>query len=418
MSQIKKGYKETEVGIIPEDWECFQWKDIARFQQGYQIFLEDQIKSQLPGYNRYLYITDFYSDSNMLYVEDSENYYHISNKDICIANTGASAGKAFRGQNGILSNNMFKVFMGSKINEDFAWCYFNSPQYGKQLEEHLNSAGQPHVGHKNMGNMRICLPKSLSEQQKIATALSDIDSLISLLEEQIQKKKNIKQGAMQQLLTGKRRLPGFAKSNKTKQTELGEIPEDWEIKSIGSICNNFSYGVGAEAIKYDGSNRYIRITDIDDESRIFKPDPLTSPSFITENSYVNEDDILIARTGNSVGKSYLFTENDGKLIFAGFLMRIHVCSENSKFIFFNTLLTRYKEWVVAESMRSGQPGINLGQIKTYLIACPSREEQKAIANFLSDMDTEINELESKLSKYRELKTGMMQQLLTGKIRLV
>ena len=99
-------------------------------------------------------------------------------------------------------------------------------------------------------------------------------------------------------------------------------------------------------------------------------------------------------------------------------MRIHVTSANSKFVFYNTLSTHYNNWITSESMRSGQPGINLEQIKQYIIALPSKEEQTAIANVLSSMDKEIEILNTKLEKYRNLKTAMMQQLLTGKIRLV
>ena len=204
-----------------------------------------------------------------------------------------------------------------------------------------------------------------------------------------------------------------------KMTELGLIPNDWEVKNLGSITQNFSYGVGAEAVSFNGRTKYIRITDIDDDSHRFIPSPLTSPSFYENKHVVQENDLLIARTGASVGKTYLYDSKDGKLIFAGFLIKMNVCEANSKFVFYSTLTKYYQDWIVSESARTGLPGVNLQQMKKLQIALPPTiEEQTAIANVLSDMDTEISALETKLAKYRTLKTGMMQQLLTGKIRLV
>jgi type I restriction enzyme S subunit len=93
-----------------------------------------------------------------------------------------------------------------------------------------------------------------------------------------------------------------------KDTEVGRIPEDWEVKTLGEICLDFSYGVGAEAIPYNGKDKYIRITDIDDENGKFSPNPLSSPSFFDEKHVVKENDLLVARTGASVGKSYLYNK--------------------------------------------------------------------------------------------------------------
>lgn len=298
-------------------------------------------------------------------------------------------------------------------------------------------AGQPNVSQEIVKKINIPLPPTIEEQQRIANALSDVDSLIANLEKLIDKKKNIKQGAMQQLLTGKKRLPGFGsderrkecysersakreveESSSYKMTELGMIPNDWEVKSLGSITQNCSYGVGAEAEPFKGGAKYIRITDIDDDNRRFTPSPLMSPAFYEEKHIVKENDLLIARTGASVGKTYLYDKNDGKLIFAGFLIKMNICGADAKFVFYCTQTKYYQDWIISESARTGQPGVNLQQMKTLQFSIPSSiEEQTAIANVLSDMDTEISALETKLAKYRKLKTGMMQQLLTGKVRL-
>lgn len=202
-----------------------------------------------------------------------------------------------------------------------------------------------------------------------------------------------------------------------KQTEIGLIPDDWEVKSLGEISMDFSYGVGAEAIPYNGNDKYIRITDIDDITNEFSPNPLCSPKFYSSNYIVQEDDILFARTGASVGKTYIYNKKDGRLIFAGFLMKIHVNDANSKFIFYQTLTNNYKLWVISESMRTGQPGLNLEQIKNYTILVPPIAEQQRIAKALSDVDALISTTEKLIQKKKNIKQGTMQNLLTGKKRL-
>lgn len=203
-----------------------------------------------------------------------------------------------------------------------------------------------------------------------------------------------------------------------KMTEVGMIPNDWEVKTLGSLTDKCSYGVGAEARVYCGGVKYIRITDIDDESHRFSPSPITSPSFYQEKHIVQKNDLLVARTGASVGKSYLYDKNDGTLIYAGFLMKLNVFNADSKYVFYNTLTKSYWNWVASESARTGQPGLNLQQMKLYSIPLPPTiKEQQRIANALSDVDTLIANLEKLIAKKKNIKQGAMQQLLTGKKRL-
>lgn len=179
-------------------WEEKKLGEIAEFKQGYQIFFSDQIQEPKEGYLRYLYISDFISDKKILYVKDEESYYHISKKDICVANTGATSGKPFRGKTGILSNNMFKIFLSNVIDEDFAWQFFNSPCYETELQTFMNGAGQPHIGHKNMSSIHISLPCK-AEQQKIADCLSSLDSLIQTQQKVVTTWQQRKKALLQQM---------------------------------------------------------------------------------------------------------------------------------------------------------------------------------------------------------------------------
>lgn len=203
-----------------------------------------------------------------------------------------------------------------------------------------------------------------------------------------------------------------------KMTDVGVIPEDWEVKSIGEICCDSKYGVAAEAIPFDGSNKYIRITDIDDEDGHFVQSNLTSPSFFMPIHILGENDLLVARTGASVGKSYLYNKQDGKLIFAGFLMKFNINRANPKLIFYKTTTSDYHDYIESESMRSGQPGVNIQQIKDYAISLPSSiKEQQAIADALTKVDNLIMSLSKVIEKKKLIKKGTMQKLLSDEVRL-
>lgn len=192
---------------------------------------------------------------------------------------------------------------------------------------------------------------------------------------------------------------------------------DWEKKKLGDVCTPLKYGMNAAAVKYDGENKYIRITDIDDESHLYKNDELVSPDGELDDKYlVGENDILLARTGASVGKSYLYDKKDGKLYYAGFLIKAHVKSENSKFIFYQTLTDRYARWVQVTSMRSGQPGINANEYSDFMVYVPSLPEQQKIAEFLSTIDTVVEKQKETVSAWEERKKGVMQKLFSQKVR--
>lgn len=189
----------------------------------------------------------------------------------------------------------------------------------------------------------------------------------------------------------------------------------WDEKKLGDICTPLTYGMNVAAIKYDGLNKYIRITDIDDESHLYKSDEYVSPNGALDDRYlVGENDILFARTGASVGKSYIYNKKDGKLYYAGFLIKAHVKSENSNFVFYQTLTERYAKWVQLTSMRSGQPGINANEYSEFGIQIPCLQEQQKITSLFTELDNLIQSAEKELEGYRELKQCMLQKMFPKK----
>lgn len=194
---------------------------------------------------------------------------------------------------------------------------------------------------------------------------------------------------------------------------------EWEEKSLSDIATGFDYGMNAASGVFDGSNKYIRITDIDEESRCYTDENPVSPKGELDDKYlVRENDILFARTGASTGKTYLYKKSDGKLYFAGFLIRISVnCDNNSIFVYNATLTDRYNRWVRLTSMRSGQPGINSQEYSSYKTYYPLLAEQNKIASFLKKLDKRIEKQRKLVELLKSYKRGVSTALFTRKLRL-
>ncbi len=188
----------------------------------------------------------------------------------------------------------------------------------------------------------------------------------------------------------------------------------WEEKTLNDVSEVFEYGLNAQAVNFDGVHKYIRITDIDDESRQFLQENVTSPDvdFSKADNYkLQKGDLLFARTGASVGKSYLYNENDGLVYFAGFLIRAKLNKEvDDQFIFQNTLTNHFNRFVTLTSQRSGQPGINSKEYSEFEFLVPSLPEQTHLGLFFSRLDSQIAESRAVLEKKRQLKKAMLAKM--------
>ncbi|MCD7120220.1 restriction endonuclease subunit S [Limosilactobacillus agrestis] len=184
---------------------------------------------------------------------------------------------------------------------------------------------------------------------------------------------------------------------------------------MGETLTGFEYGLNTPATDYDGINKYLRITDIDDVSHKFDISHLTSPKLKDDNYLLANGDILFARTGASVGKSYRYSNIDGKVYYAGFLIKAHIKDYfSTNFIFDTTLLPRYHYFVQVTSMRSGQPGINAKEYQKYIIYTPSENEQNKISDLILTIQKLIDLQQRKLKQLKRLKTAMLQQLFVEK----
>ena len=198
------------------------------------------------------------------------------------------------------------------------------------------------------------------------------------------------------------------------QIRFTGFTDPWEQRKLGEVASGFEYGLNAAASDFDGEKKYLRITDIDDQTREFRTDDLSSPDInnpIDDRYLLKEGDILFARTGASVGKTYLYKASDGKTYYAGFLIRAHVSDEaDAGFIFQSTLTERYKQFVLLTSQRSGQPGINAQEYSDLLLPLPSLMEQRRIGAFFDRLDSLITLHQRKYDKLCVLKKSMLDKM--------
>ena len=196
-----------------------------------------------------------------------------------------------------------------------------------------------------------------------------------------------------------------------------EFQGEWKKTKFGDIATGFDYGMNAAAKNYDGVNKYIRITDIDEASSTYTDKDIVSPDgVLTDNYLVNNRDILLARTGASTGKSYLYKKSDGKLYYAGFLIRANVTTHDPYFVFSQLHTHRYWRWVSIMSARSGQPGINSQEYSSFPIYTTSIEEENKIAKLLSLLDERIATQNKIIEDLKKLKSAIIEKEYSNKTK--
>jgi type I restriction enzyme S subunit len=287
------------------------------------------------------------------------------------------------------------------LNARYLIQLFNSPMFQEYLDENLEGGIQKFIALGTLRKLAIPLPP-LPEQRAIAAALSDVDTLIAVLGRLIAKKRAIKHGAMQQILTGQTRLPGFSDKSGHKQTEMGVIPKDW---GQDRICNHASITTGTKDTK----------DKIDDGKYPFF---VRSPIVERINSYSFDGEAVLT-AGDGVGTGKVFHYTNGKF---DFHQRVYRISDFSKDLdghfFYLYFSTHFYNRIMSMTAKSSVDSVRMEMIADMIIPLPPLPEQRAIATVLSDMDAEITALEARREKTRTLKQGMMQELLTGRIRLV
>ena len=251
----------------------------------------------------------------------------------------------------------------------------------KKIENITTGNTVKHILASDMQEFVVDVP-NYEEQKVIASYFRNIDHLITLHQRKCDEVKSLKKYMLQKMFP--------QNEQKVPEIRFEGFTEAWEQRKLGDIASSFEYGLNAAAKEYDGENKYIRITDIDDNTHKFLTDNLTSPDIDltgADNYKLTEGDILFARTGASVGKTYIYRNSDGLVYYAGFLIRARIKEEyDAEFVFQNTLTDRYNKYIAVTSQRSGQPGVNAQEYAEFEINVPKKEEQTKIGTYFCNID--------------------------------
>ncbi len=411
---VPEGYKKGKIGIVPIKWNevpfstlftsTSEYTDDLKQYPLYSLTIEDGITAKTERYERSHLVK---KENSYKVVRPNDYAYNPMNIRFgAVARHKGDIPVAVSGYYDIFTtvHESDLVFMDSFLTYGPMITYYNKVSTGSLVEKQR-------VHFSDFLEFSLALPP-LEERKKIAEILSTQDKAIELQERKIDELKRFKKGCLERMFPRKgqkvpeKRFPGFT--------------DDWEQRKLSEMCGTFEYGLNAAAKEFDGKNKYIRITDIDDASREFLLSDLSSPDICLDGMskyLLSSGDIVFARTGTSVGKTYIYRENDGIVYFAGFLIRAKVNQDNdAEFVFQSTLSPSYEKYIRITSQRSGQPGVNAQEYGEYDLFAPSKEEQHRIGHFLRGIDNLITLHQRKLEEMKNQKKALMQLLLMGIVK--
>jgi type I restriction enzyme S subunit len=414
--ELNREYKQSELGAIPRDWNVIPIGDVCQIVgrigfRGYTVndivkegggaiaISPSNIQDGAVNFNKCTYISwEKYEESPEIKIQDG---------DIILVKTGSTFGKTaiVKGlPERATLNPQLVVLKKIKINNFYLGYMMGYRVVQDQISAFIVGGALPTLSQRLVAKFILPIPSTKAEQEAIAQALSDADALIESLDQLIAKKRQIKQGAMQELLTGKRRLPGFS----------GE----WEMRRLGELADMGSGGTppSSNPSFYDGEIPWVAIADmtkggkfishternLSDEGFSNCAAQMFSAGTVLYAMYASLGECSIASVPLSSSQAILGIRVKEKL--------------NNEFLYY--YLQSIKPKVKTLGQQGTQANLNKGMVQDFSLQLPPVIEQTAIATILSDMDTELAALESRHAKVRQIKQGMMQELLTGRIRLL
>ncbi len=401
---VMAGYKQTELGVIPNDWRTDKIGNLALITTGSRNTQDKKDNGEFP----------FFVRSQTIEKIDS---YSFDGEAILTAGDGVGTGKVFHYIDGKFDFHQ-RVYKISNFKSDldgyFFFKYFSSHFYDRIMSMTAKSSVDS-VRMEMIADMLVPLPKP-EEQRAIADALYDVDALIAALDKLIAKKRAVKTAVMQQLLTGKKRLPGFGNGRGYKQTEIGVIPEDWEVVPVGDI-GVFANGKPFESFVSKNGPFYLITLDSIDIDGNLKADHKRIDFY--DNSLKKDDIVIILSDlahGNLLGMCDLVPANE-RYVLNQRVGRLRVFEGHSP-LYIRLQINRNQNFFKTRGQGTSQKHIYKRDVAALKIPMPDLKEQKSIAAVLFDMDAEITALETRRAKTQAIKQGMMQELLTGRTRLL
>lgn len=411
MNKVKKGYKQTEIGIIPEEWEVKELGSFANVSLGGTPSREvlSYWDGSIPWITTSQIDFNIIKDANEFITEEGLNnsaakLFKSGNLLMAMYGQGKTRGKvAILGIDATTNQACAAILLNKSVLREYIFCNI-SGRYD-EIRNLSNTGGQENLSGDLIKKIQIPLPP-LPEQNAIAQVLSDTDKLIQALEKLIAKKHRIKQGAMQKLLTPK---------------------EGWEVKTLGEIAEITGAGIDKKINPTEKPVVLLNYMDVFKRDYIFKNElyhKVTAPQNKLKSCNVKKGDIFLTPSSElrtDIGISAIAMEDMEGVVYSYHIYRLRYFIDLDKLFGLYMLKTRHF-LEQSETMCEGSGKryvVSMGKFRSMYVSLPnSKQEQTRIATILSDMDLEIEALEKKTAKYRQIKQGMMQVLLTGKIRLV
>src|SRR5690554_123811 len=455
---VPAGYKQTELGVIPEDWECIPSKEIVSYLGGFAFSSKAAttdgicwLKIANVGLNEVKWDAESYLPASYSQVHQE---YLLRESDVVMALTRPILGESLKvailnetDAPALLNQRVAKLVPKNAGDQRFLYYLVQTSNFIAAMNLAMAGSDPPNIGTRALGDISVQVPKLPKEQTAIANALSDVDALISEQEKLIAKKQAIKTATMQQLLTGRTRLPQFALRKdgtptnssgtnldagtggpkgegqdglrkSTKTSELGEIPEDWDAIKMGDLAK-IQRGASPRPIdspvwfERNSTVGWLRISDVTKTSKYLTETAQSLSELGIANSRFVPENNLVMSICATVGKPIITKKDlcihDGFVVFNGL-------SVNQDFMYY--ILKELEDEWSKQGQTGSQMNLNTDLINgTFVVVPKDSAEQTAIATILSDMDAEIQALEQRLGKTRQIKQGMMQELLTGRTRL-
>lgn len=401
-------YKRTSLSNLADYINGMAFKPSDWKDEGVKIIRIEQLNNPKGDYD---YFQGYFPESNA-----------IDNEDLIFSWSATLKVVIWKYGKGVLNQHLFKVIPYTDTDKYFLHQLLD--YHMDKLAESSHGSTMKHIKREELDKYKVEVPANKQEQSKIADILSTCDEVIEKTEETIEKYKQIKAGMMQDLFTrgldenGKLR-PTYAQApdlyKYSKELDR-HIPKEWDVTTLLDCCTKpCSYGINAPAVDFDTNlPLYLRITDITEEGKYNQQGRKCVDSIDASKYILEPNDIVFARTGATVGKTYLYDIDDGQLVYAGFLICFSLDPSivDPYFIKTYTETDYYLNWVTVYSQRSGQPGINGNEYSKMLLAKPQRKEQEKIGIVFKKIDEKIIYENEYLNKYKQIKQGLMKRLLT------
>lgn len=433
---VPEGYKQTEVGVIPIDWES---PELGNFVQSLDAGVSVNSIDKPDAFSHGLHILKTSCVSNGYFFP--REIKSIIPEDIIRAKTIVSKGSIIISRmntpdlvgelgyidkdypNCFLPDRLWQMRFRANLATNTRWLAYilSFPAIAKKIKESATGTSNSMKNISKGSLLSVSFPApSYEEQAAIANALSDVDALLTELEKLIAKKQAIKTATMQQLLTGKTRLPQFATYTEgekqgqpkgTKPSELGEIPEDWDVVSLGDVITFKNGAAHEDCIDEYGNFVLVNSKFISTEGKVRKGTNECRQETIKNDLLMVMSDVP---NGKAIAKCFLVDQDNLYTV----NQRICILRPNEQInpTFLLKIVSR-NPYYLAFDDGAKQTNLRREDVLNCPLVNPSFEEQTAIASILSDMDNEIQTLEQRLAKTRQIKQGMMQELLTGRTRL-